>query len=170
MRTLLSVRTIAVLIVGILFITPDARAQKGVAAAEKEVREVMRQYAAAYGSNDLDKYFAFFADDMTAWWGTNGRNDNPTPKAQYQKTYPDSVKKSGGYESCKLDDERVQVSPGADAAIASYKLECIRRNPPPGQQPPVTYQMTSALFKRGNTWKIVHFNWRNAAPPPAATR
>jgi len=167
MRTLPS---IVLLILGSSLITSEARAQRGVSVAEREVRETMQQYATAYGSNDLDKYFSFFADDMTAWWGTNGRNDNPTPKAQYQKTYPDAVKRSGGYESCKLDDERVQVSPGADAAVVSYRLGCIRRNPPSGQQPLVTYQMTAALFKRAKAWKIVHFNWRVEQPQtPART-
>ena len=71
------------------------------------------KYAAAYGANDLDRYFSFFADDMTVWWGTQGRLDDPTPKARYMKTWPDSVKAGGGYHSCELADLRIQAGPAA---------------------------------------------------------
>jgi ketosteroid isomerase-like protein len=156
-------------IVGATF-PSHAHAQQNVAAAEKEVRDTMSRYVAAYGSNDLDTYFRFFADDMTAWWGTRGRNDNPTPKAEYMNSWPGYVKKNGGYESCKFDDLRIQMSPGADAAVSSYELECIRRNPPAGQQPLITYEMTAVLFKRAADWKIVHFSFDVQQPPaPAAS-
>ena len=102
---------------------------------------------------------------MTAWWGTRGRNDNPTPKKQYMSTWPESVKKRGGYESCKLNDLRVQAGPSADVGVASYVLECVRKNPPAGQKPPIAFEMSVVLFKRANAWKVVHWNWKVLSPP-----
>ena len=158
----------AVLIIGAtILVGAYAHARQGGGTAEREVRETMAQYAAAYGGNDVDKYLSFFADDLTAWWGTRGRLDEPTPKARYMKTWPESVKGGGGYHSCVLADLRVQAGPSADAAVSSYRLECVRRSPPAGQQPPVTYEMTAVLFKRSGAWKIVHWNWRTQNPPTA---
>jgi ketosteroid isomerase-like protein len=161
-RQVLLSTAICAAIAASLVMVSYANEQQSVDAATREVRETLMKYAAAYGANDLDRYFSFFADDMTVWWGTQGRLDDPTPKARYMKTWPDSVKAGGGYHSCELADLRIQAGPDGDAAVASYKLECIRRNPPPGQQPPVTYEMTAVLFKRGGAWKFVHWNWRTA--------
>ena len=49
------------------------------------VRDTITRLVRAYGANDLDTYFSFFADDMTVWWNTDGRYDRPTPKAAYVK-------------------------------------------------------------------------------------
>ncbi len=146
------------------------------AAVEQEVRNVIAQFATAYGANDLDKYFSYYADDMT-WWGPNGnRNeaDGNKPKANYQKTYPESVARSGGLAGGKVTDLRVQVSPQGDAAIASYRLDVVRKNPAPDATPPrpanIAYEMTAALFKRGNDWKIVHFHYQTIPPPRPGTQ
>ena len=161
-----SARSILMLAVGALLVGSDAQAQQNVAAAEKELRETITQFGHAYGSNDLDTYFSFMADDMTAWWGTRGRNDNPTPKQRYMSTWPESVKRSGGYESCAVNDLRVQAGPSADTGVASYVLECVRKNPPAGQEPPIAFEMSVVLFKRANAWKVVHWNWK-VLPRPA---
>jgi ketosteroid isomerase-like protein len=146
------------------------------AAAEQEVRNLITQFTTAYGVNDLDKYFSYYADDMT-WWGPNGsRNeaDGKTPKANYQKSWPESVARSGGLAGSKVSDLRVQVSPQGDAAIASYRLDVVRKNPAPDATPPrpanIAYEMTAALFKRGNDWKIVHFHYQTIPPPRPGTQ
>ena len=160
-------RSIAVLAVAALVVGVAARAEQnqGTAAAEREMREAITQFGTSYGANDLDKYFSFMADDMTAWWGTRGRNESPTPKAQYMKTWPDNVKTTGGYEGCKLNDLRVQVGPSGDAGVGSYILDCIRKNPPQGQKPPISFEMSVVMFKRANGWKVVHWNWKPLTTP-----
>lgn len=162
MRGILLCAAIGVLMTAPLATVTSANEQQNAEAATREVRDTLMQYAAAYGANDLDRYFKFFADDMTVWWGTQGRLDDPTPKARYMKTWPDVVKAGGGYNSCQLADLRIQASPQGDAAAASYRLECIRKNPPAGQQPPVAYEMSAVLFKRAGAWQFVHWNWRTA--------
>jgi ketosteroid isomerase-like protein len=146
---------------------PRLSAQQDAAAADQAVRETVARLVAAYGENDLDTYFSFFADDMTVWWGTSGRNDRPTPKAQYVKSWPEFVKKTGGHETCRLADLRIQVGPSADAAVSSYELSCVFRKPPPGGNPDATYEITSVLFKRNGLWKVIHFNWREREPDAA---
>ena len=138
------------------------------AAAEKDLRETIIQFGTAYGNNDLDKYFSYMDDNFDAWWGNRGRNENPTPKAQYMATWPNNVKQTGGYTGCKLNDLRVQVGPSGDAGVGSYILECIRKNPPAGQQPPISYEMSVVMFKKANGWKVVHWNWKSLPFPTAA--
>jgi ketosteroid isomerase-like protein len=164
-----SARSIVVFAAAALVMGVAARAEQNqsTAAGEREMREAITQFGTAYGANDLDKYFSFMADDMTAWWGTRGRNESPTPKAQYMKTWPDNVKNTGGYEGCKLNDLRVQVGPSGDAGVGSYILDCIRKNPPQGQKPPISFEMSVVMFKRANAWKVVHWNWKPLAAPAA---
>ncbi len=167
MQPFLSVRIVALLIVGAFLTASAARAQQGVAAAEQQVREVVTQFTGAYGANDLDTYFSHYADDMT-WWGPRGnRNeaDGRTPKQNYMASYPDSVERTGGYASHELSDLRVQVSQNADAATASYRLDLVRKNPTERLSADVAYEMTAVLFKRGNDWKIVHFHYQTIPPP-----
>ena len=181
MRTFLSVRAIAVLIVGALLVpacandVPDLAAQsptqQDVTGTEQEVREAIMRFAGAYGANDLDTYYSYYADDMT-WWGPRGnRNeaDGLTPKANYMKSYPESVKRTGGLATSKVSDLRVQVSPNADAAIASYRLDVVRKNPTEERPADVAYSMTAALFKRGNDWRIVHFHYQTIPRPTPET-
>jgi ketosteroid isomerase-like protein len=140
--------------------SPHLAAQPNLAAAEAAVRDTITRLVKAYAANDLDTYFAFFADDMTVWWGTDGRNDRPTPKAAYVKTWPEFVKKTGGHESCHTTDLRVQVAPSADAAVASYELTCLFKSAPSGSSREETYEITEVLFRRMARWEVVHFNWR----------
>jgi ketosteroid isomerase-like protein len=141
------------------------QAQQNREAAEREVRDTVTRLVAAYGANDLETYFSFFADDMTVWWGTSGRNDRPTPKAAYVKGWPEFVKKTGGHESCRVADLRIQPAPSADAAVASYELTCVFKKPPSADGREATYEITEAFFKRNGAWQVVHFNWRERTPP-----
>lgn len=148
----------------VVWLTPSAyvSAQQDPGSAEREVRDTITRLVRAYGVNDLDTYFSFFAEDMTVWWGSNGRNDKPTPKAAYVRSWPEFVKKTGGHESCQLADLRIQVAPSADAAVASYELTCVFKTAPAGSPREATYEMTAVLFRR-DQWQVVHFNWRERA-------
>ena len=161
-------RTIGVLLVGTLVIASDAFAQQpNIAQAEKEVRQTLEAYTAAYGANDLPKYFSYFADDMTTWWNNRGRRDEPTPKKRYTELYPETMKRTGGYTGCRLEDLRIKVGPSGDAAVGSYKQICGRKNPTPGRKS-ITYWMSSTMFKRPEGWKIVHLHWIIEPAPPAS--
>jgi ketosteroid isomerase-like protein len=138
-------------------------AQASVATAEQVVRDTMKQIETAYATNDLPKYFSFFADDMTLWRGEMGRFFEPSPKAAYMQGQTDFVRDTGGYESCATNDLRVQVSPAADSAVTMYELACAIKN---GQR--VEYEMTMVLFNRAAQWKVVHFGWHIKRPAGGA--
>jgi hypothetical protein len=49
---------------------------------------------------------------LAAWWGTRGRLDDPTPKARYMQTWPESVKAGGGLHSREFADRAATSTPG----------------------------------------------------------
>jgi ketosteroid isomerase-like protein len=132
-----------------------ARAQ-GPAAAEAEVRKVIADYNAAYEKNDLDTYFKAFAPDLTQWF-PSGRVDLPTYRADWTKT----IQSGSRNEKVEVRDLRVQLSPSADAAVATYVLRVTFRSAK-GEVSTDDNQETDVLFKRNGTWTIVHVNYAPA--------
>ena len=123
--------------------------------AEEEVRQVVMDLAAAYGANDVEAYFSYFADDLTQWWP--GRR---VSREEYHTMWTQVVADGGGYTSVEVTDLTVQVSPSGDAAVASYLLKYTRRTP---DRSSGAFQLSPTFFKRGGEWKIVHLHY--SAPP-----
>ena len=128
------------------------------AAAEREVRRIIADYNAAYGRNDLDAYFSYFAPDVTQWF-TSGRVDLPS----YRESWTKSVKEGNVMEKAEVMDLQVQVGPAADAAVATYILRTTSKNPK-GEVRTSDNHETDVLFKRGGQWKIVHVHYSPARP------
>lgn len=141
--------------------TPAATAAQTAtaAAAEQEVRAVIADYNAAYGRNDLDAYFAAFAPDLTQWF-PSGRVD----KASYQGSWTKYIAAGNRLERVEVRDLRVQVSPAADAAVATYVLRVTTRAAS-GEVSTDDNQETDVLFKRGGAWTIVHVNYAPVKKP-----
>ncbi|MBP7779682.1 MAG: nuclear transport factor 2 family protein [Acidobacteria bacterium] len=138
-------------------------AQTGAAAtAEADVRRVIADYNAAYEKNDLETYFKAFAPDLTQWF-PSGRVDLPSYRASWTK----SVEAGNTNEKVEVRDLRVQVSPSADAAVATYILRVTFRTAK-GVATTDDNQETDVLFKRNGAWTIVHVNY--AAAQPSAPR
>lgn len=135
-----------------------AWAQGSAAAAEAEVRKVIADYNAAYEKNDLDTYFKAFAPDLTQWF-PSGRVDLPTYRADWTKT----IQSGSRNEKVEVRDLRVQVSPSADAAVATYILRVTFRSAK-GEVSTEDNQETDVLFKRNGAWTIVHVNYAPAKP------
>jgi ketosteroid isomerase-like protein len=153
-----------------LWAVSEGRAQPQASAAEKEVRSVIEQLSRAYGANDVAKYMAFYADDLTQWWPNGQRVDRET----YRKSWTETVQKGGGVEAAEVVDVRIHMAPSGDAALVSYLLRVKRKGVPP-ERVNAEYQMSPVLFRRDGTWKIVHlhFSTRTAprpTPPPGALR
>ena len=130
-----------------------AAAQPATATAEAEVRKVIADYNAAYERNDLDTYFKAFAPDLTQWF-PEGRVDLPSYRASWTKY----VGAGNRNEKVEVRDLRVQVSPSADAAIATYILRVTSRTAK-GVVSTEDNQETDVLFKRSGAWTIVHVNY-----------
>ena len=133
-----------------------ATAQTPAAAADKEVRTVIADYNAAYGRNDLPAYFKAFAPDLTQWF-PSGRVD----KATYQADWTKYIGAGNKLERVEVRDLQVQLSPSADAAVATYVLRVTTRSVK-GQVSTEDNQETDVLFKRAGAWTIVHVNYAPA--------
>jgi len=129
------------------------------AAAEQEVRAVIADYNAAYGRNDLDAYFKAFAPDLTQWF-PSGRVD----KGSYQASWTKYIGAGNKLEKVEVRDLRVQMSPAADAAVATYVLRVTTRTVK-GEVSTEDNQETDVLFKRAGAWTIVHVNYAPAKKP-----
>lgn len=142
----------------VLAIAAPAPAQPA-ATAEAEVRAVIASYNAAYEKNDLDAYFKAFAPDLTQWF-PSGRVDLPSYRASWTKT----IQAGNRNEKVEVRDLRVQVSPSADAAVATYILRVTFRTAK-GEVTTEDNQETDVLFKRNGAWTIVHVNYAPAKTP-----
>jgi len=133
--------------------------------AEMEIRNLIRDFVASYGNNNVEKYFSYYADDLT-WWGPNGRNT----KEAYHKSWAEGVKNTGGLAQADFSDLRIQISPANDLAVASYLLKVRRNNPnPPTRTEFVSYEMSPTLVRRNGAWKVVHLHFQTAPEEKPAT-
>jgi ketosteroid isomerase-like protein len=108
---------------------------------------------AAYAANDLPKYFTFYADDLRALFA-----EGPTTLPAYKSDWTAFIKGGGGIVSFKDSDMRVQVSPGGDAAVASYLAAVTTRFPGKGDVK-TSYSETDVWFRRNGDWKIVEIHY-----------
>ncbi len=124
-----------------------------------DIRRLEVEFNAAYGANDLDKYFAFYAGDAILWF-PEGRTDVPA----YKKEWTDYIKTGAALEQAKFSDLHIRVSPQGDTAIASYLLHVTTR----AADKSVTdedFQETDVWFKTPAGWKITHVHYSPAPKP-----
>jgi ketosteroid isomerase-like protein len=128
-------------------------------ATEAEIRRLEVEFNGAYERNELDKYFSYYADDVTMWFPT-GRET----LEGYKKDWYGLIKGGGGVEKNALSDLRVQMGPSGDTAIATYALDVVTRGVD-GKKTKEHAVETDVWFKRGGTWKLAHVNY-NSKPVP----
>ncbi|MGE0813055.1 MAG: DUF4440 domain-containing protein [Vicinamibacterales bacterium] len=154
----LHIRMAIAAVTTVLAVAAPAGAQ-APAAAEAEVRRIIADYNAAYEKNDLEAYFKAFAPDLTQWF-PSGRVDLPSYRASWTKT----IQSGARNEKVEVRDLRVQLSPSADAAVATYILRVTFRSAK-GEVSTEDNQETDVLFKRNGAWTIVHVNYAPAKTP-----
>ena len=125
-----------------------------------DIRRLEVDFNAAYGANDLDKYFGFYADDAVLWF-PEGRTDVPA----YKKEWTDYIKSGAALEQAKFSDLHVRVSRVGDTAIASYLL-LVRTRAADKSVTDEDFQETDVWFKTPAGWKITHVHY-SPAPKPA---
>jgi ketosteroid isomerase-like protein len=122
------------------------------------IRDLTHAVNAAYAANDLDKYFSYYADDLTQWW-PSGR----VSLASYRESWTKFVKSGGRVEAAVVSDLEVQLNPSGDTAIATYKLK-VRTRSPKGEVTEEENQETDVWFRRNGRWQIVHLHYSPAKP------
>jgi ketosteroid isomerase-like protein len=144
-----------------MLVTSTARAADMAAQkkAEAEVRQAVHDIVTAYATTDVDKYFSYYADDMSIccsggeWWS----------KQAYYKLWKDLTAQGGGQKAAAVKDLRVQVSANGDAAIATYLMPCVRRKVAEGQSAEITYNMTDVWMRNpAGQWKVQNVTFSTA--------
>lgn len=132
-----------------------------LARAEAEVREAVTRFNAAYLANDMAAYWPFYDASLTQWW-PEGRVDLEAYRGQWDKM----LKDGGKVLENELSDLVVQVSPSGDAAVASYAVRVVTRQPD-GTLSKERVHETDVWFKRGGVWRVVHLHY-SPKPEPAS--
>ncbi len=121
--------------------------------AEAEVREAEARFNAAYLANDMAAYWPFYDPSLTQWW-PDGRMPLETYKADWTKL----LASGGKVLENEISDLVVQVAPAGDAAVASYAVRVVTRQPD-GKVTKERVHETDVWFKRDGVWRVVHLHY-----------
>jgi ketosteroid isomerase-like protein len=157
-------KALVILTGGLLFALPAAADEAARKKAEREVAQAVHELNAAYASEDVDKYFSYYAEDMDKCCGRGGWDT----KQNYYKTWKEMVASGNGLAKAEARDLRIQVSPKGDAAIAAFKLHCERLRTAEGQSPTITYHMTQVWMNRNGKWEIANITYMEVQDPQRA--
>ena len=124
---------------------------------EAEILELESQLDKVYQSNDLDKYWSFYADDLTQFWDS-GR----VTLEQYRKDWTALIEAGGGVVETRTEDVQIKVSPMGDAAVVTYPIFARYRGPD-GTESANQYYETDVWFLRDGRWTMVHYHFSSAA-------
>ena len=124
-----------------------------------EMEKLVVAFNQAYERNDLEEYFSYYADDVTQWF-ESGR----AGLADYKKSWHELIEGGGGVEKNALSDIRIQVSPGGDAAVATYIVDVVTRQAD-GKKTKERAFETDVWYKRDGKWKIVHLHYNSKEVP-----
>jgi ketosteroid isomerase-like protein len=139
----------ALLALAALLVLPAAAATDPA----QEIRQLEADINKAYAANDLPTYFAYYADDFRGLFP-----EGPTTLPEYRKTWTEFIKSGGAILAFTYTDLQVQVAPGGDAAVASYRATAKTKYP--GKDPVAEkYLETDVFFKRTGHWKLVEVHY-----------
>lgn len=159
------------LLTGAVIYIGSAFAQQTHKAAEQEVTAAVQAIVAAYGGGPatLEKYFSYYADDMSVLH-QRGR----WSKDSYYKMWSALNAKGGGVASARIEDLQVQVSPLGDAAVTTYEMPVTEKFPggvvPAGESANVTWNMSEVWYKVKGKWVVKSLSFSMLAPAPGTAQ
>ena len=131
-------------------------AEPGPAAAE--VQDAVRAFNGAYASNDVDKYFSYYADDASLYF-YGARHT----VLSYQAEWSEMIADGGAVEKNELSDIQVRVLPCGDAAVATYFIDYRLRAPDGGVAAANAFE-SDVWQKIDGTWKVVSLHYSEFSP------
>lgn len=120
---------------------------------EAQVRAAVTAFNDAYGRNDLDTYFAFYASDVTLIFDS-GR----VVLEDYRKDWYQLIADGGGVESNVVSDIQIRLGPSGDTAVASYRGE-VRTRYADGKIVVEHTWETDVWFRSDAGWRIAHLQY-----------
>ncbi|MBS0395829.1 MAG: nuclear transport factor 2 family protein [Proteobacteria bacterium] len=158
-----STPTLALALVLAALAPAAAPAAPAAAAAdtEREIARLEQDCNDAYGRNDLERYFAFYADNAVLIF----YNERTTMPA-YRKMWSESIHAGNGVAAWRLTDLVVRVGPAGDVAVASYHVDAANHYADGHDTHEQGYE-TDVWVRRHGRWRIEHVQYSLALPPPS---
>ncbi len=122
-----------------------------------DLHAAIKAFDHAYANNDVEKYFSFYADDATAYFG-DGRVDI----AAYHEMWIGLMEAGGGVEMNEMSDLQVQVLPGGDVAVATSFIDNRTRSPDGTTSTSRAFE-TDVWQKIDGKWKIISLHYSGIA-------
>jgi ketosteroid isomerase-like protein len=126
--------------------------------SKADIDRLEKDFNAAYAANDLDRYFAYYAQDAVLWF-PEGRTDVPS----YRKMWTAYIHGGARLQACTLSDYHQKLSPQGDTAIASYLLH-VKTLGADKKMTDEVFQETDVWFQGAGGWKIAHVHYSPAPP------
>lgn len=137
----------------ILFISLSALADDH-SAKYADIQAAKLAFENAYATNDVDKYFSFYAQDAKVYFGGAARG----AVAPYYKMWTALMAAGGGVELNKLTDLQIDVVPSGDIAVATSFIDNRRREPDGTRVTAKAFQ-TDVWRKIDGEWKITSLHY-----------
>ncbi len=118
-----------------------------------DLHAAIKAFDHAYANNDVEKYFSFYADDATAYFG-DGRVDI----AAYHEMWIGLMEAGGGVELNEMCDLQVQVMLSGDVAVATSFIDNRTRSPDGTKTTSKAFE-TDVWLKIDGEWKIISLHY-----------
>lgn len=127
---------------------------------EAEIRAATTAFNDAYVGNDVEAYFAYYADDPLIYF-SGDRQDVDAYHAQWAEM----VAAGGAVVKSDQSDLRIQVMPGGEVAIASYFVDYALRGRDGNVSASKGFE-TEVWQKIDGEWKIVNLHYSEIPEEP----
>ena len=124
-----------------------------LAALPSHLHAAIQGFDHAYATNDVEKYFSFYADDALVYVD-GSRHD----LAAYHEMWTALMEAGGGVELNEMSDLQVQVMPTGDVAIASSFIDNRTRSPDGTTVTSRAFE-TDVWQKIDGEWKIINLHY-----------
>ena len=125
---------------------------------DAELSDAIEAFSVAYASNDLDVYFATYTDDATIYYYGERHK-----VSAYREEWTEFVDAGGGVEKNEFSDQRVQMMPSGDVAVATYFIDN-RTREPDGETATVRAYETEVWQKIDDEWKVISLHYTEIPP------
>ena len=119
-----------------------------------DIHAAKKVFEDAYATNDVEKYFSFYADDAKIYFGGAARGE----VAPYHKMWTALMAAGGGVELNKLTDLKIDVVPSGDVAVATSFIDNRRRELDGTRVTAKAFQ-TDVWQKIDGKWKIISLHY-----------
>ena len=128
-------------------------------AENAELHAAIKAFDHAYANNDVEKYFSYYADGATVYFGDDVRVN----VADYHEMWIGLMAAGGGVELNEMSDLQIQVLPGGDVAISTSFIDNRTRSPDGTTSTSKAFE-TDVWQKIDGKWQIISLHYTVITP------